>query len=99
MILMGCSPLFTAQVTLDSSEQLPADGRQSLAIEEECEGLKFEDLFNYDFANFIINVVQDGLLGQGQLPLIQFHLRQKTCCSSLECRDEGYLHVFLRECP
>jgi hypothetical protein len=59
MILMGCSPLFTAQVTLDSSEQLPADGRQSLAIEEECEGLKFEDLFNYDFANFIINVGDD----------------------------------------
>ena len=59
MILMGCSPLFTAQVTLDSSEQLPADGRQTLGIEEECEGLKFEDLFNYDFANFIINVGDD----------------------------------------
>ena len=59
MILMGSSPLFTAQVTLDSSEQAPADGRQGLAIEEECEGLKFEDLFDYDFANFIIDVGDD----------------------------------------
>lgn len=64
MILMGCSPLFTAQVTLDSSEQLPADGRQTLAIEEECEGLKFEDLFNYDFANFIINVGDDWAMAE-----------------------------------
>ena len=59
MILMGSSPLFTAQVTLDSNEQAPADGRQGLAIEEECEGLKFEDLFNYDFADFIINLGDD----------------------------------------
>ena len=59
MILMGSSPLFTAQVSLDSSEHAPADGRQGLAIEEECEGLKFEDLFNYDFADFIINVGED----------------------------------------
>ncbi len=60
MVLMSSSPLFTAQVSLDSTEeQLPADGRQGLSIEEECEGLKFEDLFDYDFANFIINVGDD----------------------------------------
>jgi len=59
MILMGSSPLFTAQITLQTSEQSPAEGRQSLAIEEECEGLKFEDLFDYDFANFIINIGDD----------------------------------------
>ena len=64
MILMGCSPLFTAQVTLDSNEPSPADGRQALAIEEECEGLKFEDLFDYDFADFIINVGDDWAMAE-----------------------------------
>ena len=59
MILMGCSPLFTTQVTLDSTEQAPADGRQAEQITDECEGLKFEDLFNYDFADFIINFGDD----------------------------------------
>lgn len=61
---MGCSPLFTAPVALDSNEQSPADGRQGLAIEEECEGLKFEDLFNYDFANFIIDVGDDWAMAE-----------------------------------
>jgi len=64
MILMGCSPLFTAPVALDSNEQAPADGRQGLAIEEECEGLKFEDLFNYDFANFVIDVGDDWAMAE-----------------------------------
>tara|TARA_B100000459_G_scaffold147112_1_gene115353 strand:- start:1333 stop:3357 length:2025 start_codon:yes stop_codon:yes gene_type:complete len=60
MILMSSSPLFTAQVSLDSSEeQLPAEGRQGLDIAGECEGLKFEDLFDYDFADFVINVGDD----------------------------------------
>ena len=59
MVFMGSSPLFTAQISLDSSEHSPADGRQGLSIEDECKGLKFEDLFDYDFANFIINVGDD----------------------------------------
>ena len=59
MLLMGTSPLFNAQVSLDSSEPSPADGRQGLSIEDECKGLKFEDLFDYDFASFIINVGDD----------------------------------------
>ena len=56
---MGSSPLFTAQISLDSSKHSPADGRQGLSIEDECKGLKFEDLFDYDFASFIINVGDD----------------------------------------
>ena len=59
MLLMGASPLLTPQTELDSSEELPADGRQALDIAEECEGLKFEDLFDYDFADFIINMDDD----------------------------------------
>lgn len=59
MLLMGASPLLTPQTELDSSEELPADGRQALDIAAECEGLKFEDLFDYDFADFIINMDDD----------------------------------------
>ena len=60
MILISSSPIFTAHVSLDSAdEQLPAEGRQALDIAAECEGLKFEDLFDYDFAGFVINIGDD----------------------------------------
>jgi len=60
MFFMGTSSLYTPQKVLENeTDAAPADGRQGLAIEDECEGLKFEDLFDYDFANFKVFIGDD----------------------------------------
>lgn len=60
MFFMGTSSLYTPQNVLENeTDAAPADGRQGLAIEDECEGLKFEDLFDYDFANFKVFIGDD----------------------------------------
>jgi hypothetical protein len=60
MFFMGTSSLYTPQKVLENEiDAAPADGRQGLAIEDECEGLKFEDLFDYDFANFKVFIGDD----------------------------------------
>lgn len=60
MFFMGTSSLYTPQNVLENEiDAAPADGRQGLAIEDECEGLKFEDLFDYDFANFKVFIGDD----------------------------------------
>ncbi len=61
MLFMGTSSLYTPQEALSNEEsEAPANGRQGgLSIEDECEGLKFEDLFDYDFADFKVYIGDD----------------------------------------
>ena len=60
MFFMGTSSLYTPEKVLEHEDNAaPTDGRQGLAIEDECEGLKFEDLFDYDFANFKVFIGDD----------------------------------------
>lgn len=60
MFFMGTSSLYTPEKVLENDDNVaPTDGRQGLAIEDECEGLKFEDLFDYDFADFKVFIGDD----------------------------------------
>lgn len=60
MFFMGTSSLYTPEKVLENDDNAaPTDGRQGLAIEDECEGLKFEDLFDYDFADFKVFIGDD----------------------------------------
>ena len=59
MIFMGTSSMYSPPIELIEEEELPTSGRQGLDIEGECEGLKFEDLFDYDFADFKIYIGDD----------------------------------------
>lgn len=60
MFFMGTSSLYTPEKVLENDGNVaPTDGRQGLAIEDECEGLKFEDLFDYDFADFKVFIGDD----------------------------------------
>ena len=89
MILMGCSPLFTPQVSLESNEQAPADGRAGLDIAGECEGLKFEDLFDYDFANFIIDVGDDWAMAEMDAGAFVNGSKSATVRANLDALFEG----------
>ena len=59
MVFMGTSSMYSPPIELIEEEELPTSGRQGLDIEGECEGLKFEDLFDYDFADFKIYIGDD----------------------------------------
>jgi len=61
MFFMGTSSLYTPQEVLSNEDsESPTNGRQGgLSIEDECEGLKFEDLFDYDFADFKVYIGDD----------------------------------------
>ena len=58
MIFMGTSSMYSPPIELIEEEELTTSGRQ-LAVEDECKGLKFEDLFDYDFADFKIYIGDD----------------------------------------
>ncbi len=59
MMFMGTSSMYSPPIELIEGEELPTSGRQGLSIEDECKGLKFEDLFDYDFADFKIYIGDD----------------------------------------
>ena len=60
MVFMGTSSIYSPHSTLETTdEEVPTSGRQGLSIEDECEGLKFEDLFDYDFADFKVFIGDD----------------------------------------
>ena len=58
MVFMGTSSMYSPPIELIEEEELPTSCRQ-LAVEDECKGLKFEDLFDYDFADFKIYIGDD----------------------------------------
>ena len=58
MVFMGTSSMYSPPIELIEEEELPTSGRQ-LAVEDECKGFKFEDLFDYDFADFKIYIGDD----------------------------------------
>lgn len=64
LLVLFCSIAFPYLDTLDdvSVDVLPAQGRQD-GLDVDCSGYTFEDLFEYDFALFQLNILDDWATG------------------------------------